>query len=62
MLLNRIEPPRALGVKRLSVLTTRTADWFRERPSGRRRPEELPRQKREMYDVSRRSKVFKKTL
>ena len=63
MLLHRIESrSRALGVERLFVLTTRTADWFRERGFREAPPEALPRQKREMYDVSRRSKVFMKTL
>ena len=46
----------------LFVLTTRTSDWFRERGFRQAPPEDLPRQKREMYDVSRRSKVFMKTL
>ena len=49
-------------MERLFVLTTRTSDWFRERGFREAPPEELPRQKREMYDVSRRSKVFMKTL
>ncbi|HQE37999.1 MAG: amino-acid N-acetyltransferase [Zoogloea sp.] len=63
MLLKRIETrARAIGVERLFVLTTRTSDWFRERGFSLAPPEELPRQKREMYDVSRRSKVFMKTL
>ena len=63
MLLKRIESrARAIGVERLFVLTTRTSDWFRERGFRQAPPEELPRQKREMYDVSRRSKVFMKTL
>ena len=63
MLLKRIETrARAIGVERLFVLTTRTSDWFRERGFSLAPPEALPRQKREMYDVSRRSKVFMKTL
>mgnify|MGYP000237516818 CR=1 FL=1 len=63
MLLKRIEArARALGVERLFVLTTRTSDWFRERGFRAMPPEELPRQKREMYDVERRSKVFMKAL
>ena len=63
MLLKRIESrSRAIGVERLFVLTTRTSDWFRERGFREAPPEELPRQKREMYDVSRRSKVFMKSL
>lgn len=63
MLLRRIEVrSRSLGVERLFVLTTRTADWFRERGFREVPPAELPRQKLEMYDVSRRSKVFMKAL
>jgi N-acetylglutamate synthase-like GNAT family acetyltransferase len=63
MLLKRIESrSRAIGVERLFVLTTRTSDWFRERGFRQAPPDELPRQKREMYDVSRRSKVFMKSL
>ena len=63
MLLRRMEGrARALGVERLFVLTTRTSDWFRERGFRAVPPEALPSQKREMYDVERRSKVFMKAL
>ena len=63
MLLKRIvSRSRAMGIERLFVLTTRTSDWFRERGFRAVAPEELPRQKREMYDVERRSKVFMKSL
>ena len=63
MLLKRIESrARAMDIERLLVLTTRTSDWFRERGFREVPPEQLPRQKREMYDVERRSKVFMKNL
>ncbi|MDR1662063.1 MAG: amino-acid N-acetyltransferase, partial [Azoarcus sp.] len=62
-LLNRIER-RARGdrLERLFVLTTRTAHWFRERGFDETGPEALPQQKRELYNLQRRSKVFVKTL
>ena len=47
---------------RLFVLTTRTAHWFRERGFSEIGPEALPRQKRELYNFQRRSKVFVKSL
>ena len=63
MLLKRIESrSRAIGVERLFVLTTRTAHWFRERGFSEIGPEALPRQKRELYNFQRRSKVFVKPL
>jgi amino-acid N-acetyltransferase len=63
MLLKRIEGrARRMGVEQLFVLTTRTAHWFRERGFKEVPPERLPRQKREMYDVNRRSKIFMKPL
>jgi len=63
MLLERIENrARALGLKTLFVLTTRTAHWFRERgfePSG---VERLPEARAMMYNYQRNSKVFEKPL
>ena len=62
-LLRRIERrARAQRLERLFVLTTRTAHWFRERGFSEIGPEALPRQKRELYNLQRRSKVFVKTL
>jgi amino-acid N-acetyltransferase len=49
-------------LERLFVLTTRTAHWFRERGFSEIDPEALPRQKRELYNLQRRSKVFVKVL
>ena len=62
-LLKRIERrARVQRLERLFVLTTRTAHWFRERGFSEIGPEALPRQKRELYNFQRRSKVFVKTL
>ncbi|GAB3375897.1 N-acetylglutamate synthase [Azotobacter armeniacus] len=62
-LLERIEArARALGLKALFVLTTRTAHWFRERgfqPSG---VERLPAARASLYNFQRQSKVFEKAL
>jgi amino-acid N-acetyltransferase len=62
-LLERIEErARALGLKTLYVLTTRTAHWFRERgfqPSG---VERLPVARASLYNFQRNSQVFEKTL
>lgn len=62
-LLRRIER-RARGqrLERLFVLTTRTAHWFRERGFSETHLDALPRQKRELYNYQRRSKVFTKPL
>ncbi len=62
-LLRRIEQrARAQRLERLFVLTTRTAHWFRERGFSEADPDALPRQKRELYNFQRRSKVFVKGL
>lgn len=62
-LLKRIEQrARAQSMTRLFVLTTRTAHWFRERGFAEIGPDALPRQKRELYNYQRRSKVFVKAL
>ena len=53
---------RASGLTRLFVLTTRTEHWFRERGFVEVAPEELPQQKRELYNLQRRSKVLAKEL
>ncbi|MFI8481935.1 amino-acid N-acetyltransferase [Pseudomonas sp. NPDC078700] len=62
-LLERIEErARAMGLKNLMVLTTRTAHWFRERgfsPSG---VERLPAARASLYNFQRNSKVFEKPL
>jgi len=62
-LLKRIEQrARMQSLKRLFVLTTRTAHWFRERGFAEIGPEALPQQKRELYNYQRRSKVFVKDI
>ncbi|GAA5185606.1 amino-acid N-acetyltransferase [Niveibacterium umoris] len=53
---------RAAGLERLFVLTTRTEHWFRERGFREVSPDELPQEKRELYNFQRRSKVLMKEL
>ena len=52
----------ALKLKRLFVLTTRTAHWFIERGFKAADVSELPTQKQALYNFQRRSKVFVKPL
>ena len=62
-LMERIQArARAAGVKRLFVLTTRTVHWFIERGFKLESVDELPSQKRQMYNLQRRSKVLIKSL
>jgi len=44
------------------VLTTRTEHWFRERGFREVSPDQLPQEKRELYNLQRRSKVLMKLL
>jgi len=53
---------RALKLKRLFVLTTRTAHWFIERGFKEADVSELPTQKQALYNYQRRSKVFVKPI
>lgn len=53
---------KKLKLKRLFVLTTRTAHWFIERGFVEEDVSALPEQRRELYNYQRRSKVFVKTL
>jgi len=53
---------RQLGIKRLFVLTTRTAHWFMERGFREGDLTDLPVKKQAMYNYQRRSKVFIKPL
>lgn len=53
---------RARKIKRLFVLTTRTAHWFIERGFSETGTSELPSQKQALYNYQRRSKVFVKLL
>ncbi|MDR1934340.1 MAG: amino-acid N-acetyltransferase [Candidatus Accumulibacter sp.] len=62
-LLKRIETrARAGGIKQLFVLTTLTAHWFRERGFVEKTLADLPEEKRLVYNLQRRSKIFAKTL
>ncbi len=62
-LMKRIERrARKSGIKRLVVLTTRTEHWFVERGFKVGTVDDLPAQKRDMYNYQRRSKVLFKTL
>ncbi|HSO07795.1 MAG TPA: amino-acid N-acetyltransferase, partial [Pelomicrobium sp.] len=53
---------RKLGLKRLFVLTTRTAHWFIERGFVEQTQDALPRRRQALYNLQRRSKVFGKRL
>ncbi len=51
-----------LGIKRLFVLTTKTAHWFRERGFKAGTLEKLPVKRRALYNYQRQSKVFIKDI
>lgn len=53
---------RKLGLKRLFVLTTRTAHWFLERGFVELGQDALPKRRQALYNLQRRSKVFVKRL
>ena len=53
---------KAQKIRRLCVLTTRTAHWFVERGFSEAGPEALPKSRRELYNYQRRSKVLIKNL
>ncbi|SFZ70337.1 amino-acid N-acetyltransferase [Chitinimonas taiwanensis] len=53
---------RRLNIRKLFVLTTRTAHWFVERGFAPAEVDILPMKKKELYNWQRRSKVFIKTL
>ncbi|SIS12362.1 N-acetylglutamate synthase [Aquipseudomonas alcaligenes] len=62
-LLERIEErARALGLKTLYVLTTRTAHWFQERGFESSAVERLPAARASLYNYQRNSKIFEKAL
>jgi amino-acid N-acetyltransferase len=61
--MKRIEArAREAGVKTLFVLTTVTSHWFIERGFSERSVDELPDEKRLVYNLQRRSKVLMKPL
>ena len=49
-------------IKRLFVLTTRTAHWFIERGFQAAPVTSLPRRRRDLYNLQRRSQVLIKKL
>ncbi len=53
---------RQQGMKKLFVLTTRTAHWFIERDFKEADVNQLPKEKKALYNYQRRSKVFVKDL
>jgi len=53
---------KKLKLKKLFVLTTRTAHWFIERGYAEESVDSLPAARRELYNFQRRSKVFVKAL
>ena len=62
-LLHHIEArARKMKLKRLMVLTTRTAHWFVERDFNDVGLDQLPAPRREMYNFQRRSKVLMKSI
>ncbi len=62
-LLKRIEQrARALGIKRLFVLTTRTMHWFLKRGFVHADVDQLPRERRNLYNWQRKSQVLIKNL
>lgn len=56
------EQARELGLKSLFVLTTRTEHWFLERGFVEADVNKLPTEKRKLYNLQRRSKVFVKKI
>ncbi len=50
------------GIKRLFILTTRTAHWFRERGFHAAELSELPVKRRSLYNYQRKSKVLIKKI
>jgi len=50
------------GIKKLVVLTTRTAHWFRERGFVAGDKSDLPNRKKSLYNYQRNSRVFYKQL
>ena len=62
-LMKRIETrARAVHIKRLFVLTTVTSHWFKERGFSEQTQDDLPAEKRLVYNLQRRSKIYAKPL
>lgn len=63
LLLEQIEQvAKKRNLKRLFVLTTRTAHWFLEQGFAAGDVDKLPQEKQHLYNLQRNSKVFFKTL
>ncbi|MCW9013596.1 MAG: amino-acid N-acetyltransferase [Gammaproteobacteria bacterium] len=62
-LLNHIEQQcKKLGINKLFILTTHTTHWFIEKGYQQENIENLPVERRELYNYQRNSKAFCKTL
>lgn len=57
-----LKQAKAMEIRQLFVLTTRTAHWFRERGFKPANIDVLPVKKRQLYNYQRNSKVFIKDL
>lgn len=53
---------RARGDQELFALTTQTAHWFLEQGFAPARLEDIPAERRALYNVARNSKIFRKSL
>ena len=53
---------RQQGIRQLFVLTTQTAHWFQELGFDAASVEDLPGERKELYNYQRNSKVFRKTI
>ena len=53
---------RKLGLSQLFVLTTVAAHWFQEHGFEKSSPEQLPEERKQLYNLQRNSKVFRKKL
>jgi len=53
---------RSIGVQQLFALTTRTAHWFVEHGFAQATVDDLPIEKKRLYNYQRRSKVFIKKI
>lgn len=56
------EQAKLLGIGELFCLTTRTEHWFLERGFVEKTVDDLPEEKKQLYNFQRKSKVFVKTL
>lgn len=56
------ETAKELGLKSIFVLTTRTEHWFLERGFIEQDVNKLPQERKQLYNLQRRSKVFSKKI